>query len=450
MLESEELIGSGPASLEMVIVGNGGAAAQAVVAARGAGYRGTIDLFADNPHPPYNPMLGTYFAAGAIARQMCFPFGGSEFYERHGVRAHLSTAVARLEPSARRLTTADGSGYAYSVCLAASGARTSFPPVPGLESPGVFGLRSFDDAVRLKDAVAASVARAAAAGRPPHGIVLGASFAGVKVAEVLRGAGMEVCIVEKEACVLPLAAHPDCACVLEQHLGDQGYALELGAAVERVEAGGGRLLARFAGGEAAGAAGDSGDAASAAVRPALETDLIVVCTGSRPTLDFLAPGQAAADIGLLVDEHMETSAPGLYAAGDVAQALNPLTGRHEVVALWANARRQGRVAGLNMAGVHAEYPGNLPYNITKVGGLLFASAGTLREPDVVDLDEMGNGVAACAYKDGRLSGFNMVGATLEAGPLLHVLARGCDVRVSGAGSAADWARRVTWTNANAG
>jgi len=433
----------------MVIVGNGAAAAEAAMAARGAGYRGSIDLFADNPHPPYNPMLGTYFASGAIPRQMCFPFGGPEFYERYGVRAHLNTPVALLEPSERRLTTADGAEYTYRACLVASGAHTTFPPVPGLESPGVCGLRSFDDALRLKEAVADAVARAAAEKRPPHGVVLGASFAGVKVAEVLRDAGMQVCIVEKEACVLPLAAHPDCACVLEQHLRDQGYELRLGAGIERVETADGRLLARFGGGRAAGTAGGSGGPTRATVTAALVTDLIVVCTGSRPTLDFLAPGQVTTDMGLLVDEHMETSVPGLYAAGDVAQALNPLTGRHEVVALWANARRQGRVAGLNMAGVHAEYAGNLPYNITKVGGLLFASAGTVREPDVVDLDETG-GVAACAYSDGRLAGFNIVGAAIEAGPLVHALARGCDVRVSEAGSASDWARRVTWTSLNAG
>jgi len=95
----------------MVIVGNGAAAAEAAMAARGAGYRGSIDLFADNPHPPYNPMLGTYFASGAIPRQMCFPFGGPEFYERYGVRAHLNTPVALLEPSERRFTTADGAEY---------------------------------------------------------------------------------------------------------------------------------------------------------------------------------------------------------------------------------------------------------------------------------------------------------------------------------------------------
>ena len=285
------------------------------------------------------------------------------------------------------------------------------------------------------------MAQAAAAGRPPHGTVLGASFAGVKVAEVLRAVGMEVCIVEKEACVLPLAAHPDCACSIQQHLNDQGYELRLGVSLAGVERADGRLVARF------GGAPDEGDAAS--VR-ALETDMVVVCTGSRPSIGFVARDEVAADVGLIVDEHMQTSAHGLYAAGDVAQAPNPLSGAHEVVALWPNARRQGRVAGLNMAGVHAEYPGNLPYNITHVGDLLFASAGTMREPEALDIDTTAVGVTACSFRDGRLAGFNMVGSVAAAGPLLHALARGDDVRVSDAGSASEWARRVTWTSLNAG
>jgi NADPH-dependent 2,4-dienoyl-CoA reductase/sulfur reductase-like enzyme len=428
-------------SLDLVIVGNGAAAAEAAMTARGAGYQGEIDLFADNSCPPYNPMLGTYFASGAIPQQLCFPFGGPEFYERYRIRAHLDAAVAQLEPSERRLTTADGSQHSYRACLVASGAHTTFPPIPGLDQPGIHGLRSFGDAVRLKEAVAASLARAAAEERPPHGIVLGASFVGVKVAELLREAGMDVCIVEKEACVFPLAAHPDCACAMEQHLRDRGYAFRLGAGLQGVELSDGRLLARFAGDEAAGRRGAAAETEKA--------DLIVVCTGSRPTLGFLAEGQVATGIGLLVDEHLRTSAEGLYAAGDVAQAINPLSGDHEVVALWANARRQGRVAGLNMAGVHAEYPGNLPYNITKVGDLLFASAGSMRESDALDLDAKGSGVTACAYRDGRLTGFNVVGAAIVAGPLVHALARGCDVRVSDAGSASEWARRVTWTSLNA-
>jgi NADPH-dependent 2,4-dienoyl-CoA reductase/sulfur reductase-like enzyme len=430
-----------PASLDLVIVGNGAAAAEAATAARGAGYRGEIDLFADNRHPPYNPMLGTYFASGAIPKELCFPFGGPEFYDRHRVRAHLETPVTRLEPSERRLTVADGSRYMYRACLVASGAQTTFPPVPGLDSPGVYGLRSFDDAVRLREAVAASVARAAAARRSPHGMVLGASFAGVKVAEVLKGAGMDVCIVEKEACVLPLAAHPECACAIQQHLRDKGFALRLETSLASVEVADGRLLARF-GAEAAGNTSSLGAEEE-------QTDLIIVCTGSQPAMGFLDEGEVATGAGLIVDEHMETSSPGLYAAGDVAQALNPLSGDHEVVALWPNARRQGRVAGLNMAGVHAEYPGNLPYNITHVGDLLFASAGSMREAEALELDSGGRGLTACAFKDGRFIGFNIVGGAVAAGPLLHALARAPGVRVSDTDSASEWARRVTWTSLNA-
>ena len=428
-------------SLDLVIVGNGAAAAEAAMAARGAGYQGEIDLFADNPHPPYNPMLGTYYASGAIPLRLCFPFGGSEFYGRTGIRAHLDSPVTSLEPSERRLTTADGSRYTYRVCLVASGAHTTFPPVPGLDLPGVHGLRSFDDAVRLKGAVAASVARAAAEGRSPRAIVLGASFAGVKVAEVLRAAGMDVCIVEKEACVLPLMAHADCACAVQQHLRDQGYTLRLATSLAAVEAVDGRLLARF-----------GGDAANEEIPPGVDkevVDLIVVCAGSRPSIGFIEEEAAATGSGLIVDEHMQTSSPGLYAAGDVAQAFNPLSGAHEVVALWANARRQGRVAGLNMAGVHAEYPGNLPYNITHVGDLLFAGAGSMQDPDALQLDSEGGGLTVCAFKDGRLAGFNIVGGVGAAGPLLQALARGGDVRVSDTESASELARRVTWTSVNA-
>jgi NADPH-dependent 2,4-dienoyl-CoA reductase/sulfur reductase-like enzyme len=306
--------------------------------------------------------------------------------------------------------------------------------------------------VRLKEAIRVAAARAAAERRPAHGVVLGASFAGVKVAEVLRAAQMNVTVVEQEACILPLAARPECACVLQEHLLEKGYALQLGTSLQRVEPADGRLVARLA-----------GDAAP------VEADVIVVCTGSRPTLDFLAEGEVAADAGLIVDEHLRTNVEGLYAAGDVAQALNPATGKHEVVALWANARRQGRVAGLNMAGAHAEYPGNLPYNITRVGDLVFASGGTMRTFDALEVEGQSGEITACAFANGRLTGFNLVGDAVAPGPLVHALARGgqidrgrsasssgrearvssADASLSGSRLASEWARRMTWTSMSA-
>ncbi|HEY5387106.1 MAG TPA: FAD-dependent oxidoreductase [Thermoleophilia bacterium] len=203
-------------------MGNGAAAAEAALAIRGAGYRGDLDLFADNPHPPYNPMLGTYYASSVIPMEQCFPYGGPEFYDRHGIRAHLGTRVAGLDPVAKDLTTADGGRFDYRKCLVASGAASVFPPVPGLDSPGVLALRSFDDAVRLKNAVDALKAHAAAGHRPGRGLVLGASFAGLEVAAVLGKAGMDVCIVEREATVLPLVVLATLNEVDDHHLGPNG------------------------------------------------------------------------------------------------------------------------------------------------------------------------------------------------------------------------------------
>ena len=114
------------------------------------------------------------------------------------MQVHPSTPVAQVDPAARALTTAAGERFSYVECLVATGASTVVPPVPGLAGPGVFVLRSFDDAVRLRGAVTAARVRAAA-GAPPRALVLGASFAGVEIASVLPALGLDVVIVEREA-----------------------------------------------------------------------------------------------------------------------------------------------------------------------------------------------------------------------------------------------------------
>jgi NADPH-dependent 2,4-dienoyl-CoA reductase/sulfur reductase-like enzyme len=429
-------------SLDLVIVGNGAAAAEAALAVRAAGHRGDLDLFADNALPPYNPMLGTYFASGAITAGQCFPFGGMEFHERAGIAAHLETPVAHLDPSRRLLTTAEGRQYTYRRCLVASGARTVVPPAPGLDAPGVLSLRTFADAEQLKAIIADVVARAAGENRPPRGLVLGASFAGLEVAAVLQRAGMEVSIVEREEHVLPLAAHAECASVIETHLRGLGYELELGTELERVTRPDGHLRAHLRARKPVAV----DDAATPHERDA---DLLVVCTGSRPSLAFIAPGTVVTAAGLLVDEHLQTSSPGLYAAGDVAQAPDPVTGAREIVARWANARRQGRTAGLAMAGAHAENPGSIACNVQHVGELLFATAGSVREYDKLEVVSRGSGLTVWAFLDGRLAGANIVGSAPESGPLVSALARRLAAGVPPAGSAAEWAKRVTWTSWNA-
>jgi NADPH-dependent 2,4-dienoyl-CoA reductase/sulfur reductase-like enzyme len=420
--------------LDRVIVGNGAAAAEAVLALRQGGFRGGVHLFADGRRPPYNPMLGSYYVSGAIEGLRCFPFGGDDFYRRNRVSIRPGTPVARIDPEARSLTTAAGERFAYGQCLVATGASTAVPPLPGLAGPGVFVLRSFDDAVRLRGAVTA--ARVRATGEAPRALVLGASFAGVEIASVLLRSGLETLIAEREARALPRVAHPACAEVVERHLRARGHDLRLGVSASAVERGDGRLRVTLDG--------------------AVESvDLIVVCTGSRPNLGLLEGSGLTSGAGLDVDESCRTAAPGLFAAGDVARTLDPMSGERLVVGLWSSARRQGRTAGLAMAGVRASSPGDVPCNIQHAGELLFASGGSLGAADSFELEEGQDSIAVLGFSVGRLVGFNLLGDTLRAGPLLRALGRTpCDLAasrcLSTAAALAAVREEMTWTTRHAG
>ena len=421
--------------LDRVIVGNGAAAAEAVLALRRGGFLGTIDLFADGRRPPYNPMLGSYYVAGAIEGRRCFPFGDDGFYGRSRVRVHHATPVARIAPTARVLTTAAGESFSYEQCLVATGASTAVPPVPGLAGPGVFVLRSFDDAVLLRGAVTAALVRAAG-GAPPRALVLGASFAGLEIASVLHRLGLEVCITEREPTVLPRTAHPACAEAVERRLRAHGHDLKLGVSASAVERHDGRLLVTLEAGVEA-------------------FDLAVACTGSRPNLSLLDGSGLAAGGALDVDDLCRTAAPGLLAAGDVARTLDPLSGERLVVALWSSARRQGRTAGLAMAGASASCVAGVPCNIQHVGELLFASGGSLVVADRLDVDERPGSVSVLGFSGGRLVGFNLLGDVRRAGPLLRALGRKpCELAasrcLSTATSLAAVREGMTWTTRNAG
>lgn len=431
--------------IPIAIIGNGAAAAETVIALRAGGYSGEIHLFADNDHGPYNPMLGPYVVKEKISRERAFPFGyGRSFYDTHAVTAHVQTTVTALDPREQSFTTADGATYRYERCVLATGARPALPPIKGLReavadpSAPVYTIQTFADALLLQEAIAGAKSRAAAEARPPRAAVVGASFAGVKVADVLHELGFHVTLVEREASILPLSAHPWCARLLEEHLLREGYDLRLGAALAGVDTTSGRVRLDFG---ALPGVSDPGGAGGTACEESMaqdEVDLVVACTGSRPALGFLAPGSVDMGVGILVDEQMRSSIPTLYAAGDVAQGRNLLSGRHEIIGLWASARYQGRAAGRSLAGVPSGYRGSVPHNITHVGKRLFASVGCTREYDDITTCSDGESYQLRVWQDGRLAGVNLIDRCLAAGALKQGLLRAATGAVS--------EMEATWTS----
>ena len=432
-------------ALPIAIVGNGGAAAEAILSLRANGFDQDVHLFADNAHPPYNPMLGTYVVGGKLSVEQAFPFGDAAFYSANRVTAHLNSAVSHLDAETRELTTAAGDTFCYERCLVASGARPAVPPVTGLRealaagrpggAPRVFTLQTLEDALALKAAVEGIIGRrvaggsgsGGAAGTPPRAAVVGASFAGIKIAEVLRGLGFAVVLVEREASILPLAAHPEAARIMERHLLAEGYELRLGAALAGVQVNGNAdsPMVRLDFGALPGAADPAGAGGTACEDSAAqdEVDLLVVCTGNRPALGFLASGQVHMGTGILVDDQIRSSIPTLYAAGDVAQGKNLLSGRHETIGLWSSARYQGRAAGRSMCGVPTGYAGGIPHNITHVGRMLFASMGCVDDYDKVTVVQNGDSWRLELRREGRLVGLNLLDDCLAAGVMKQAFAK---------------------------
>ncbi len=157
---------------------------------------------------------------------------------------------------------------------------------------------------------------------------------------------------------------------------------------------------------------------------------MVICTGSRPALSFLTPGQVDVGDGILVDEQMRSNIDTLYAAGDAAQGKNLLSGRHEIIGLWSSARYQGRAAGRSLAGAPSDYRGSVPHNITHVGKMLFASVGCLKDYDRMATCAEGDAYQVRVWQDERLVGVNLLNCCLSAGALKQALLRAATGAVS--------------------
>jgi NADPH-dependent 2,4-dienoyl-CoA reductase/sulfur reductase-like enzyme len=204
--------------------------------------------------------------------------------------------------------------------------------------------------------------------------------------------------------VLPRGAHPLSAALLRTYLEEHGVDVRLGCAMEGME------------GAPAGVACHFPD------NIVEEADFVALCTGVRPNLAFVDAGQVEVDKAIVVNERMETSARNLYAAGDVSQGINLLSGKHEWLGTWGDACRQGRIAGENMAGGDAAYPGSIPQNISPFFDWTYAQVGDV-QPEGNDVrhltfgDPRRGGHGILAFRRDTLVGFNLINCTHLAGKL---------------------------------
>jgi NADPH-dependent 2,4-dienoyl-CoA reductase/sulfur reductase-like enzyme len=338
-----------------VIVGASLAGAKAAETLREEGFDGTVVLVGQEAERPYErPPLSKGFLLGKAAKSSIYVHEDN-WYPAHDVDLLLCHTVTAIDRTDRRVELADGSAIRYDRLLLTTGASPRTLDVPGNDLGGVRYLRTAGDSERLGAALAA-------AGRV---IIVGAGWIGLEVAAAAREQGCEVTVVEPESGALLRSIGPELGGVFADLHRAHGVTFRFGESVTELRGSGGRVAAAIT--------------SSGAELPA---DLVVVGIGAVPNTALAAVAGLEVDNGVLVDAALRTSDPAIYAAGDVANAFNPLLGRRIRVEHWANALNGGPAAARSMLGQEVSYD-RVPYFYSDQYDLGMETAG-LPEPGRYD------------------------------------------------------------------
>jgi NADPH-dependent 2,4-dienoyl-CoA reductase/sulfur reductase-like enzyme len=332
--------------MRYAIVGAGPAGVIAAETLRKLDPDGSVTLIGDEPEPPYSRMALPYLLAENIDEAGTHLRHGPDHYGRLGIELRRDR-VDGISTRDRTLTLADGGSLAWDRLLIATGSRASRPPVPGMDLPGVENCWTLADARRIAER----------AGRGAQVVLMGAGFIGCIVLEALAARGVRLTVVQTQDRMLPRMMDAAGGDMIKRWCERKGVRVLTATSVNGIEAYAGGLRLAL------------DDGAS------LQADLVVCATGVRPNLDLLEGTGVETDVGVVVDEHLQSSVAGIFAAGDVAQGPDFSTGRREVHAIQPTASEHGRVAARNMAGMGTPFGGSLSMNVLNTVGLISSSFG---------------------------------------------------------------------------
>jgi nitrite reductase (NADH) large subunit len=328
--------------VKTLIIGSGLAGTLAAKTLRELDPEAGIEILGEERHPYYpRPNLIEYLA-GRLPRErlFAFPDGWAE-KQRIGIR--LGANVERIRPDAKTVETLAGDAIPYDTLLLATGARPLRPPIAGTDRNGVFVLRTIDDADALLSHLE-SHRRAA---------VLGGGLLGLEIARAIRLRGAEVRVIEFFDRLLPRQLDRAAAAILKAQIESTGIVVRLGASAKEILGEDGVRGLRF----------ESGDE--------VEADAVVVAAGITPEIGLARDAGLKVGRGIVVDDRLRTSSPGIFAAGDAAEHAGRIYG------IIPASFEQARAAAHNMLGLDMPYSGTVPSNTLKVSGLYVTSSGNV-------------------------------------------------------------------------
>jgi NADPH-dependent 2,4-dienoyl-CoA reductase/sulfur reductase-like enzyme/nitrite reductase/ring-hydroxylating ferredoxin subunit len=337
----------------IVIVGGGAAGLAAADMLRRQGFAGALTMLSAETDPPVDrPNLSKDFLAGNAPPDW-MPLRSEDWYSERHIDLLLNKGVRSIDVKARKVLLDDGAAHPFDALLLATGAEPVELAVPGAAPGQVHTLRSFDDS----RAIAAKAASAKSA------LVIGSSFIGLEVAASLIARGIDVHVVAPEAVPMQRVLGPQLGRFVRELHEAHGVRFHLGSTVKHVD---GRLVTLADG-------------------ATLQADLIVAGVGVRPRVALAEQAGLAMDRGVRVDEYLQSSVPGIFAAGDIARWPDPHTGQRIRVEHWVLAQRQGQVAALNMLGRRQRFDA-VPFFWSQHYDVAIQYVGHAEQWDRIDID----------------------------------------------------------------
>ncbi len=381
--------------MKHVILGAGPAGVIAAETIRKHAPNDDILIVGDEPEAPYSRMAIPYLLIGNVGEAGTHLRHGAGHFEKLGIVVKRGMRAQAVDTAARTVTLDDGSKVRFDRLLIATGSSPASPPIPGIHAAGVHACWTLQDA--------RAIAQRATQGA--RVLQMGAGFIGCIIMEALAARGVQLTVVEMGDRMVPRMMGPTAGGMIKDWCEKKGVRVFTGTRVEAIEPHA-PLRVKLSNGQA------------------LECDLVISATGVKPNIGFLEHTAIKCLLGVLTDEHLQTSVPGIYAAGDCAEAFDKVSGKTIVSAIQPNAAEQARVAALNMVGRRAELRGVTQINVLDTLGLISTSFGDWQGApggEHVELtDRTGSGGGrhlSLQFQGDRLVGCNSIGWTDHVGAM---------------------------------
>lgn len=372
------------------IIGGSAAGISGCEGIRGHDRKGDIALISEEKFPLYSRCLLSYLLAGSIGEDK-LKFREDDFFKKNKINAMLGVRVEKIDLKAKELLLSSKKKVSYDKLLIATGARPKKIKIPGEDKKGVFALRTIEDARGMLRRLEEGVKRIA---------ILGGGLIGMRDAYALGHKGFDVRVIVKSPQILSQMMEAEGANIIEEHI--KKYKIEVMKGVAATE-----ILGKN---EVEGLVLDSGEK--------LGCGLVVIGKGVLPNVEIAKDAGIKTDWGIIVDDRLAASAKDVWAAGDVCQAKDLITGESTVNALWPCAAEQGMIAGANMAGQKIVYEGSTSMNSLDLFGLATISIGITKpkgEGYQIITSRTASSYRRIVLKDNVLCGVTLIGKVESAG-----------------------------------